>query len=51
MTDSQVLAIQAYVLACVRYSSAHHLEKSEALMDMVHAQEHMRNALVEGKQP
>ena len=45
MTNVQIIAIQAYIIACVRYETAHHSEKSEALMAMVNAQERMRAAL------
>lgn len=46
MNEHQILALQSYILACVRYECAHHSEKSEALMGMILAQERMRDALL-----
>jgi hypothetical protein len=44
--DKQILAMQSYILACVKYETAHYLEKSEALMAMVEAQNRMRDAML-----
>lgn len=47
MTNQQIMAIQSYILACVKYEAAHYLEKSSALMVMVEAQHRMHELLID----
>ena len=51
MTNQQILSIQSYILACVRYESAHYLEKSSALMTMIEAQHQMHKLLLDAVTP
>lgn len=51
MTHEQILAMQSYILACVKYEAAHHLEKSEALMTMIVAQNRMHELMLDSAAP
>ena len=47
MTNQQILAIQSYILACVKYETAHYSEKGAALLAMVNAQGRMHDLLLD----
>jgi hypothetical protein len=47
VTNQQILAIQSYILACVKHEAAHYHDKSEALMAMVRAQNRMHELLID----
>lgn len=45
MTNAQIVALQSYVLACVRYETAHCCEKNAAMRQMMEAQSRLYEVL------